>query len=290
MVEIPAGGIDWDLGAAAADVDAADADVDAAAAGVEAGGIDWGIDMSCVTAEGSGADDASAGGGVVEINWDIGDVTVEDSGGGFSIGGDGGGDVGFSIGGDAGSSGGGEAAAAGDAARQGRPFHARLERQDFRAAVVDELLELRSFLKQRASDLRSKEATSLLSSAPSSVQSYVAPDALLSLADAVHAPVGVLRDDAARRLLLISTSKRYRERLVADLEAKAALEGKLLGALRELDEKRAETRLSHKQSMARGDALCKALLEVKGAVEDIISKQYKGRATNVIGEINNVLG
>ena len=48
--------------------------------------------------------------------------------------------------------------------------------------------------------------------------------------------------------------------------------------------------MSHKQSMARGDALCKALREVKGAVENIISKQYKGRATNVIGEINNVLG
>jgi hypothetical protein len=29
---------------------------------------------------------------------------------------------------------------------------------------------------------------------------------------------------------------------------------------------------------------------VKGAVEEIISKQYKGRAAHVIGEINNVLG
>ena len=51
----------------------------------------------------------------------------------------------------------------------------------------------------------------------------------------------------------------YLKRLVADLEAKAALEGKLLAALKDLDEKRAETRLNHKQSLARSDALCKAL-------------------------------
>jgi hypothetical protein len=136
------------------------------------GGIDWGIDMSCVTAEG-GADPAEAGGagaggGVVEINWDIGDVTVEAAGGGddvgFSIGGDGGGGGGgFSVGG--GGGGGGSDGGGKDL----RPFHARLEQQDFRAAVVDELLELRSFLKQRASDLRSKEAASLLSSAPASL-------------------------------------------------------------------------------------------------------------------------
>jgi hypothetical protein len=42
--------------------------------------------------------------------------------------------------------------------------------------------------------------------------------------------------------------------------------------------------------VARGDALCKALRAVKASVEGIISKQYKGRAVHVIGEINNVLG
>ena len=279
VVEVPTGGIDWDFGVAADDAE------DETPGVVEPpdGGIDWGVDMSCVTAEAMGAADRpGAGESVVEIKWDIGDVVVEDAGGNLSTCCDGGGSGrGFSIGGSG--IGGGS-----DEAR--RPFHARLEEQDFRAAVVDELLELRAFLRQRAADLRSKEATSLLSSAPTSVQSYVAPDALLSLVDAVHAPVGVLRGDAARRLLLISSSQRYRGRLVSDLEAKAALEGKLLGALKDLEEKRAETRLSHRQSVARGDALCKALREIKAALEGIISKQYRGRAVHVIGEINNVLG
>ena len=53
-----------------------------------------------------------------------------------------------------------------------------------------------AFLRQRASDLRGKEATTLLSSAPASIRANVSPDAMSSLADACEAPVRVLRRDA----------------------------------------------------------------------------------------------
>ena len=307
VVSVPAGGIDWDLGAmtldagASGEVDAPgggggiDWDLgDAVAAetgdGGGGGGIDWGIDV----AEGGGGidwgidvaeDGASGGGGVAEIDWDIGDVTVEVSGGGVGVEVEASGD-------DAALDAAGGAGEASSVETSGdRPFYMRLEDRDFRAAVVDDLLELRAFLAQRASDLRgAHEATTLLSSAPPEVQSVAGADALTALAEAVQAPVDILRSDAARRLLLISTSGRYRERLAAELEAKAALEGKVLGALRELEEKRAGTRQSHARSVARAEALCQALREVKAAVEGIVSKQYKGRATNVIGQISNVLG
>jgi hypothetical protein len=64
-------------------------------------------------------------------------------------------------------------------------------------------------LTHREKPVRTKFALPKCNSYRYTAQSYVAPDALLSLVDAVHAPVGVLRDDTARRLLLISTSKRW---------------------------------------------------------------------------------
>jgi hypothetical protein len=57
-----------------------------------------------------------------------------------------------------------------------------------------------------------------------------------------------------------------------------------------VDEKRGELRGAHQQSLARGEAVRRALREVQAAVEAALCKQYKGRAVHVIGEINNVLG
>ena len=128
-----------------------------------------------------------------------------------------------------------------------------------------------------------------MSSAPASIRANVSPDAMSSLADACEAPVRVLRRDAARRALLVSTSARFRDRLAARLEAKGALEGKLLAALGDVDERRAETRLRRSQAAARAETTRRALRDVKSTVEAFVSKQYEGRATNVIGEINTAL-
>ena len=75
------------------------------------------------------------------------------------------------------------ASASATAASSRRPFSAVLARQAFRAGVVDDLLELRAFLRQRASDLRGKEATTLLASAPASIRARVSPESMSSLAE-----------------------------------------------------------------------------------------------------------
>ena len=271
-VEPPAGGIDWDLGDVTVEDESAPGTVEP-----PAGGIDWDLDVGEGDASGSGS------GAPAEIDWNIeAEIVVEDAGGGVDS------DSRANVDDDATAATvvGLDVTAASSSAR---PFSAVLARQAFRAGVVDNLLELRAFLRQRASDLRGKEATTLLSSAPASIRANVSPDAMSSLADACEAPVRVLRRDAARRALLVSTSARFRDRLAAQLEAKGALEGKLLAALGDVDERRAETRLRRSQAAARAETTRRALRDVKSTVEAFVSKQYKGRATNVIGEINTAL-
>ena len=287
VVAPPAGGIDWDLGDVAAEDESAPGVVEP-----PAGGIDWGIDVGGEgegDGDGSGSGSGSGSGAPVEIDWNIeAEIVVEDAGGGADS------DPRANVNDDATAAAlagpdSASVSASATAASSRRPFSAVLARQAFRAGVVDDLLELRAFLRQRASDLRGKEATTLLASAPASIRARVSPESMSSLAESCEAPVRVLRRDAARRALLVSTSARFRERLAAQLEAKGALEGKLLGALGDVDERRAEARLRRSQAAARAETTRRALRDVKSAVEAIVSKQYKGRATNVIGEINTAL-
>ena len=272
IVAPPAGGIDWDLGDVTVEDESAPGTVEP-----PAGGIDWDLDVGEGDASGSGS------GAPAEIDWNVeAEIVVEDAGGGVDS------DSRANVDDDATA-----ATVVGldgiAASSSARPFSAVLARRAFRAGAVDDLLELRAFLRQRASDLRGKEATTLLSSAPASIRANVSPDAMSSLADACEAPVRVLRRDAARRALLVSTSARFRDRLAARLEAKGALEGKLLAALGDVDERRAETRLRRSQAAARAETTRRALRDVKSTVEAFVSKQYEGRATNVIGEINTAL-
>ena len=298
VVEPPAGGIDWGV---SVEVDKGDP---GAATVVEplAGGIDWGVSV-----EDDGGDPGAAA--VVEppaggIDWG---VSVEDDGGGGGAPSAGGidWDVGdFVV----------EATASGETSSaplapptpgpseesesdppplppaSELPFHLALRDQAFRASVADDLCELRAFLRQRAVDLRGREAATLLASAPASVRSnHATPDALDALAAACEAPVAILAAPANRRLLLVAASARFRSRLAAEVVVAGEAEGKLLRAAEELDARRAETKLAHRRGAAKAESMRVALGEVKAAVEAAVSKMLGGRVVNVVGDVNKVL-
>ena len=271
VVEPPAGGIDWGV---SVEDDGGDP---GAAAVVEppAGGIDWGVSV-----EDDGGGVAPSAGG---IDWDVGDFVVE-------------------------------AMASGETSSaplapptpgpseesesdppplppaSELPFHLALRDQAFRASVADDLCELRAFLRQRAVDLRGREAATLLASAPASVRSnHATPDALDALAAACEAPVAILAAPANRRLLLVAASARFRSRLAAEVVVAGEAEGKLLRAAEELDARRAETKLAHRRGAAKAESMRVALGEVKAAVEAAVSKMLGGRVVNVVGDVNKVL-
>ena len=172
-----------------------------------------------------------------------------------------------------------------DFCRLGRAFADR----EFRAFVLDDLLELRAFLSQRAADMSSEQSAALLSSAPAEIRARSDVQELRRLAAACEAPILALAEDGARRLLLLSASERFRARLASDLLAASRLEAKLLAHADEARERQSETRRALRREARRAEAVAKALGEVKRFVERTVSAMYNGRAVHIIGEINNAL-
>jgi len=157
--------------------------------------------------------------------------------------------------------------------------------------VLDDLLELRAFLTQRAADAgASGESATLLASAPAEIRALVVDAAeLKKLAAACEEPVRVLAEDTAGRLLLVSASERYRKRLANDLVTAGRLESKFCVFADDARQKRDETRRSLRREALKAEASRKALREVKRFAERAISTMYKGRTVHIIGEINNAL-
>ena len=287
QVEPPAGGIDWDVGVVDAKVEP------------PAGGIDWDVG---VAAESTGTPAA------VEIDWDVGDVVeveVDETIGVETI--EAPIEIDWDVRGfvveDA-----GDARAETNVEKEtngfvstktlaetndsssssfGRAFTDR----EFRACVLDDLLELRAFLTQRAADAgASGESATLLASAPPEIRARFGDAAeLTKLAAACEEPVRVLAEDTAGRLLLVSASERYRKRLANDLVTAGRLESKFCVFADDARQKRDETRRSLRREALKAEASRKALREVKRFAERAISTMYKGRTVHIIGEINNAL-
>ncbi len=298
-VEPPAGGVDWDVDVAATEAASAESNggderADLSTRKVE---IDWDVgnvvDVSDADqTSGTGTEATSA---PIEIDWDVGDVVVVEDAGAeqkrFDL---------STRREDAGEDGTQSANENenderlnaspddSDSCRLGRALADR----EFRACVLDDLLELRAFLSQRAADASrvSGESAALLSSAPAAIRARSDVHELRRLAAACEAPVLALAEDGARRLLLLSASERFRARLASDLLAASRLEAKLLAHADEARERRSETRRALRREARRAEAVAKALGEVKLFAERTISAMYKGRTVHIIGEINNALG
>ena len=245
----PPAGIDWDV----------DVAVTEASAKIEppAGGIDWDVDVAATNAASAESRklDERANETAVEIDWDVGDVVdVGDADQTYGTGAEApeaqapieiDWDVGVVVVEDAGSEQKQSASPASeqklissranenddvkpdDFCRLGRAFADR----EFRAFVLDDLLELRAFLSQRAADMSSEQSAALLSSAPAEIRARSDVQELRRLAAACEAPILALAEDGARRLLLLSASERFRARLASDLLAASRL-GEAAGARR----------------------------------------------------------
>ncbi|KAG2493959.1 hypothetical protein HYH03_007889 [Edaphochlamys debaryana] len=302
-----AGGIDWDIGGGAADASSS-------AAPAAAVDIDW--DLGAATADAGGDGDGDGGGGGGGINWDF-DMT--DTGGGGGPGGDADGgaaaaaapiaidwDIEVDAVGDAAAAnannaaGTGAAADAADVAAAGGAASgdpddvaaARLERDgEYRARLVDDLMELRAFLAQRKAELSSAGGEALAAAAPEGVSvTSVDGGAVAGWLGAVGGVLAQLGSPRFRQLLLIATSKRYLDRLEASLQRQAGAEAKLLRAAEDVTARRHEARGALVGTAPRVAALVERSRRLKALAERGIGAALGGkRSINVLGEINNVL-
>lgn len=191
--------------------------------------------------------------------------------------------------GGAGSSGGVADAPLTDADAQASPLARRLADAALRNAILDELLELRAFCAQRHREMGAEAgaAASLLNAPPAVARATL--ESVAAARDAAAAAAGLLTAKRARELLLIATSQRYLERLVAALEARGGAQRKLRATLADVDARREAARRQLAGAARELEALQARMRRVKAAAEASISAAYGGRPVHIIGEVNNCL-
>ncbi|GIL55532.1 hypothetical protein Vafri_11095 [Volvox africanus] len=285
--------IDWDVGPSEGE-SAAEGDGGGGCSGGGGGrGINWDIDLQDVTggtpaADSAGADADAAAVAPVTINWDIevdavgadaeADADAENNLVGIGTRGE---DVGPSA---------SAATAGGELTKPDAVAAARLERDgEYRARLMDDLLELRAFLAQRKAELSGSGNELLATALPADVRE-VDSAAVGIMLGAVQQCLGQLTTPRFRQLLLIATSQRYLDRLETSLKRQAGAEAKLQRAAADVVARKQEARSQLVELAPRLGALVEHTWRLKSLSERSISAALGGKRTiNILGEINNVL-
>jgi hypothetical protein len=119
----------------------------------------------------------------------------------------------------------------------------RLLEKEYRNDILDDLLEVKSFLTQRLGEMRNGDTSSLQHQvqavSPFVLQQY-APDSLENMLVEVSSAISLLTNQKTLDLIMILNSKRFLDRLVSTLEEKKHHEVKLREGLGDLSVKRME--------------------------------------------------
>ncbi|KAL4551677.1 hypothetical protein Ndes2526B_g05947 [Nannochloris sp. 'desiccata'] len=284
--DVAPGDVQWDIGVE---------DTDAATGGSgDAGGISWDFETIAVETGDSGAagiisDGGGAGGdatGAAGISWDI-DISLSGTGEETAVAGGGT---------DASSSDQTLTAAAvgtNDRSNGGifeinaSPEISRLIVDGgYRAKLLDDLHELRAFLKARVNELAS-ENQSLLASAPSEISS-VDKAAAASMQSSVDSAITALTEPRTLQLVSLATSAVYCDRLASALARQGGQEGKFRKAAADADARKIEVQRQLVSDSAKLASLVRRTRKVKTGVEAALSAKLS-RKVNIQGEINAVL-
>jgi hypothetical protein len=274
--EAAAGDVQWDIGVE-------DSVSPATGDNGDASGISWDFETMAVETDNNGGAEGDAG--AAGISWDI-DISV--SGTGEETPAAGGGT-------DAPSSDQTSTAVGGETNDGGRsgffdnasPEISRLIVDGaYRTKLLDDLHELRAFLKARVNELAT-ENQSLLASAPSEISSVDIATAA-SMQSSVDAAITTLSEPRTVQLISLASSAVYCDRLASILARQGGQEGKFRKAAADADARKAEVQRQLVSDSAKLAALMRRTREVKTGFEDVLSAKLS-RRVNIQGEINAVL-
>ncbi|ETO65090.1 hypothetical protein F444_17537 [Phytophthora nicotianae P1976] len=236
----------------------------------DAGEIDWGIETVASAETTAAADDAP-----VEIDWDIttSDVVEPVSEASAS-----------------------EAAGVVEPvldvpATTGKPTRVGLlDDNEFRTRVLNDLLELRAFLRQRLVELSGSDSVAFANQfqGSSPLLEQQSTSRIEELQAVVDHAVSLLTSKRLQQLVLIKTSERYLDRHVASLEMLTKHMDKCRREIHGLEDKNVDLIDATKNVQPQINALVTATKKLKKELEAALPPLFKGYKVNIVGEVNSL--
>ncbi|XP_050404822.2 CDK5 regulatory subunit-associated protein 3 [Patella vulgata] len=176
-----------------------------------------------------------------------------------------------------------------DGVAKGELALSMLENPDTRNMFLDDLFELEAFLNQRLVELKGDNSVlsdSQFQSAPESIQ--LDASQVTNLLEKVQEITQMLTNMRMQQLLLIRNSPRFVNRVNDNLKQILTLADKMNFLERQAVIRRKEALEEQKEVEPKLDIIIKKTKELQKQLQSEISKKYKGRPINIMGEINTI--
>ncbi|XP_068756541.1 CDK5 regulatory subunit-associated protein 3-like isoform X2 [Montipora capricornis] len=159
-----------------------------------------------------------------------------------------------------------------------------------RNLLIDELLELQGFLRHRLLEMKSDFdvlSADQFQSAPQLIQMQSA-DSIKAMETAVTDVLTTLTSMKMQNLFLLKTSPRYLDRLADSLQQKLNVSEKMVSSSKTMAEKRQFAAKEQMELEPKLEVIKSKTKELQRKIAEEISKKYKNRPVNIMGEINNI--
>uniref|UniRef100_M4BHL0 Uncharacterized protein n=1 Tax=Hyaloperonospora arabidopsidis (strain Emoy2) TaxID=559515 RepID=M4BHL0_HYAAE len=165
-----------------------------------------------------------------------------------------------------------------------------LHESEFRTRVLNDLLELRAFLRQRRIELSGSDSIAFanqfqgyspLLEQQSSVQ-------VEKFQAAVDKAVSLLTSRRLQQLVLIETSERYLDRHVASFEMLTKHMDKCRREVHDLEDKNVNLLDAAKNAQLQTSSLIATTKQLKKELEAALPPLFKGYKVNIVGEVNSL--